>query len=277
MASANDMTLLLDKIERWNGLRLLNKHLPSELKKGEAWAEIINTITLPTFSRYFPHKFSMVISEETCYKKRGPVAENDVDHGSSRDWTIWYYIKDDVLGPDTKLLGVQDIDWTDYTSDNIGLSGSISTGYYYPTGMFCPAQSLETMLGLQFGADMMSLYNRGIYIDFEYPARFCLKGLSNVSYDLERFKLILLVEHKSLVTISPTKMEIFEQLANADVCNWLWKELRYYDGIETAYLNLDLKLDELRTEAEKREQVLNELKESYVSASNDQAPLIWTV
>ena len=74
-----------------------------------------------------------------------------------------------------------------------------------------------------------------------------------------------------------TTVSKFEQLANADVCNWLWKELRYYDGIETAYLNLDLKLDELRTEAEKREQVLNELKESYVSASNDQAPLIWTV
>ena len=272
---ANDMTVLLDKLEMINGLSLLNKHLPTDLKKGEAWAEVIKRITLPTFSRYFPHKFKMVISEETCYKKIGPVAENDNDHGISSDKTVWYYIKDEILDG-VKLLGIQDIDWTDYTADNLGFSGSVSTGYYYPTGV-CPVQTFESIIGLQFNADMMSLYNRGIYIDFEYPNRFCLKGLANVNYDLDRFTIILLVEHKDLSTISPTKMEIFEQLANADLCNFLWKNLRYYDGLETAYVNLDLKLAELQEEAQKKEQLLNKLEDSYVSASNDQAPLIWGV
>lgn len=275
MALSNDMTLLLNKLETINGLSLLNKHLPPELKKGESWANIIKTVTFPTFSRYFPHKFKMVINDETCDKRIGPTVENDNTHGMNRDKTVWYYIKDSVLGG-VKLLGVQDIDWTDYTADNIGFSGSISTGYYYPSSC-CPVQTFESVVGLQFNADMMSLYNRGIYIDFEYPVRFCLRGLANVNYDLSSFTLILLVEHQDLSTISPTKMEIFERLANADLCNWLWKSLRYYDGLETAFMNLDLKLDELRTEGEKKEEILNEIKEAYTTPANDQCPIIWSV
>ena len=124
---------------------------------------------------------------------------------------------------------------------------------------------------------MASLYNRGIYIQFDYPNRFCLRGLGNTNYDLEKFVVKLLVEHKSLITISPTKMETFESLATADVANFLYMNLRYYDGLETTYLNIDLKLSELNDAANKREQIIEYLKDSYVSTSNDNIPYIWTV
>ena len=262
MALANDMSRLLDKLENRLGLHALVPHLPDWCNK-EAWANVIKTDTMVTFSRYYPHRFKMIINDETCDKKK----ENG---------TTWYYIKDEIL-QGAKLLGIMDIDWTDHTMNNASLGAtSIGGGYYYPN-MACPAATFESVIGLQMQADMNSLYNRGIYIDFEYPNRFALKGLGNTDYDLKSFSVILLVEHSNLVTISPTKQEIFEALAQADVARFLYNNLKYYDGFETAYINIDLKLSELDEEAGKRENVIDKLQESYVSSSNDQCPMIWCV
>ena len=189
---------------------------------------------------------------------------------------MWYYIKDEIL-QGCKLLGVKDIDWMDTSARNSSLTnGSIGT-YFYPSGMPCPAATFENILALQTAADFASLYNRGITIDFQYPNRFSLRGLGNTNYDLDRFVVVLLVEHKSINTISPTKMNIFEDLAKADIANFLYMNLRYYDGLETAYVNLDLKLSELQSEADKREGIIDVLKESAVTTANDECPIIWTV
>jgi hypothetical protein len=72
-------------------------------------------------------------------------------------------------------------------------------------------------------------------------------------------------------------MSIFEQLAMSDVANYLYMNLRYYDNLETAYINIDLKLSELQDQANKRENIIEELKNSYVSPSNTNIPYIWSV
>ena len=263
MALANDMTLLLNKIERRLGLIPLTPHLPENLSK-EKWANVIKEDTLVTFSRYYPNRFKMVIDDKTVDKRKDP--DRNI---------MWYYIKDEILCGN-KLLGVRDIDWTDTSAANNSLTnGSIGT-YYYPAGMACPEATLSSIVSLQMYADFSSLYNRGIYIDFEYPNRFCLKGLGNTNYDLSSFVVILLLQHKDLSTISPTKMNIFENLCQADIANFLWKNLRYYDGLDTIYINIDLKLSELQDEASKRDQIIEQLDEANVSSSNDAAPLIWT-
>lgn len=262
MALANDMTALLKKIENRLGLTPLIPHLPEYCTK-DKWADVILTDTIVTFSRYYPHKFPMIITDETCVKKK----ENG---------TTYYYIKDEIL-QGVKLLGIMDIDWQDYSSANSSLGAtSLGGGYYYPS-FACPEATLGSMLSLQMTADMASLYNRQLYIDFQYPNRFSLKGLGNTSYDLNTFTVILLVEHCSLSTISPTKMEIFESLAMADIAKFLYMNLRYYDNFETAYINIDLKLSELNDEANKRDNVIDDIKNSYVSTSNDNIPYIWTI
>lgn len=262
MAMANDMTRLITKIERRLGLSVLVPHLPEELSKDE-WANVILTDTIVTWSRYYPNAFPLVINDETCDKKK----ENGV---------VWYYIKDEVL-QGCKLLGLKDIDWMDRTTNNSSLGAtSLGGGYYYPN-MGCIGSTFESILSLQTAADFNSLYNRGIYIDFQYPNRFALKGIGNTNYDLKSFVVILLIEHCSLSTISPTTMETFEALAQADIARFLYMNLRYYDNLETIYLNIDLKLSELQEEANKREEIINTIKESYVSTSNDNIPYIMTV
>lgn len=264
MALANDMTNLLDKVERRLGLIPLSEFLPDELQKPK-WADVVMDDTIVEFSRYFPNSFKMIINEETCNKR--------LDKETN---TMWYYIKDEIL-QGAKLLGVKDIDWTDTSSANSSLTnGSIGT-YYYPAGMPCIEATFNSVLALQTAADVASLYNRGITIDFQYPNRFCLKGLGNTNYDLSSFVVILLVQHSSLNTISPTMMSTFESLAQCDIARFLYSNLKYFDNLDTAYINIDLKLSDLQDEASKRDGIIEDIKNSYVSAANSNIPYIFTV
>jgi hypothetical protein len=72
-------------------------------------------------------------------------------------------------------------------------------------------------------------------------------------------------------------MEIFEELAEADVAKFLYEELKYYDGLETVYANIDLKMNDLEAKASKREEIVNRLDESHVSAANTHQPMIFTI
>ncbi len=240
---------------------MLDKYLPPEFNK-ESWVEVIKTDTLPTFSRYFPRKLRFVVNNETCHKTK----ENNK--------TV-YYIKEELLG-DCKLLGVIDISWQDTTSDNISIGQTAGYGYYIPNygGM---EDTFNAYAGYQMAADNASLYNNNIFLDFEYPNKISISRAGNVEINLNSFVVDLLVEHSNLLTISPTKMETFEALAQADVANYLYMNLRYFDNLETIYVNIDLKLSELEQAASRRNDVLEEIKNSYVSAANDNIPYIMTV
>ena len=102
------------------------------------------------------------------------------------------------------------------------------------------------------------------------------------------YSINLLTQTQSIITspeyiplnnieISSSKMETFEALATADVAKFLYMNLKYYDGLETAFINIDLKLSDLQDEMQKRDNIIEDIKNSYVSASNDNIPYIWTV
>ena len=129
----------------------------------------------------------------------------------------------------------------------------------------------------QMRADHMSLFNNGIYPVFEPPNKIRLESVTSrdVSTGLGRFHILLFITHRpDLTTIMPTQMDIFESLAQADVALFLYRYLVHYDGLETVYTQIDLKLQELETEAGKRDDIMNTIKESYVSASNQNQPMI---
>src|SRR5574344_1211371 len=260
MALANDMTLLVNKLENRLGLKLLTKHLPEDLNK-DAWANVIQTDTMVTFSRYFPNKVRFVLNDETCVRRRDPKTKKS-----------WFIIRDEYL-QGMKLLGVIDIDWQDCSADNISIGQTAGYGYYVPNygGI---DNTLQTFVNMQMAADNASLYNNQLFVEFEYPNKISISRAGNIDVNLKSYVVYLLIPHENLVTISPTKMEIFESLAQADVAKFLYMNLRNYDGLETVYVNIDLKLSELEQEAGKRDNVIDELKNSYVSASNDNIPYI---
>lgn len=259
--NTNDISALVDKIERRLGLLMLTPHLPENLGK-KAWVNIIETDTMVTFSRYFPRKIPFVVNDQTCWRKK----EGD---------KTYYYIKDEYLNGN-KLLGVKDINWQDTSADNISVGQTAGYGYYVPEfGGY--EDTLTSFMQFQQAADISSMYNNQIFVEFTYPNKLWIGRAGNIDVNLNSFVVELLVQHTNLQTISPTMMEIFEALAQADIAKFLVNNLQYVDGLETAYMQIDLKLDNLRQEADKRDTVIETLQNSYVSASNDAIPYIITV
>ena len=258
MAYSNDFTLLVNKLERKLGLIPLTPHLPKEFNK-ESWVNVIKEDSLVTFSRFYPYKVRYPVNEETTVKKNGI-----------------YYLNDEYVG-DAKILGILDIDWSDFGSDNLSLSQIGPYGYYRPSYFGCMPCALEQIMGYKISADVSSMFNTGIYIEYHDPNAFEVKGVGDLDFNFSRFVVNIIVEHKDLSTISPTKMETFEELAKADVATYLYKNLIHYDGLETVYANIDLKINELEQEASKRDQIIDKLNDSYVSASNDSIPYILTI
>ena len=259
MAFANNMSNLLTKIENRLGTRPLQ--LPKEIDK-DTWAKkVIIPDTLVTFSRYLPRQIPYTINPKVT-----PISEDG-----------YYYIDEEELGEDITIIGVKDISWQDFTKDS--LSSQLNAGLGV-LDFFSTYYSMADVGLAQMRADHMSLFNNGIYIDFIPPNKIQLSSatVKDVSVGLGKFTVLLFITHSpDLTTIMPTQMEIFERLAQADVATYLYRYLIHYDQLETVYTQIDLKLGELETEMGKREEVMNEIKEGYVSAANKNQPIILTI
>lgn len=255
MSYTNNMTKLLNKIERRLGTSQLN--LPEHLRK-DKWATIILEDTIPTFSRFFPNKITYTV-----------VPNRDI----SRDRTH-YLIDESIIPGDINILGVRDIKWDDMNSS------SVMNDQRYGIYDFANYYSMEDIGMVQMAADTVSLFNNGMFLQFEYPNKIFLKNSAgaNLASGMQSFNIELLIEHNAnLTSISPTKMETFEALAKADVATWLFNELKYYDQLETVYANIDLKMSELEEAKNSREVVVGDLKDGYISAANENQPIMYTV
>ena len=259
MAHANNMTTVLRKIERNLGLMPLVPHLPEKYGK-DAWADTITSQTLDTFSRFFPWKVPFHV---TCDVPR-------------RDG--WYMIDEErYFGRKGVLLGVQDIDWADYSSNNLSIAQISGYGAY--VDFYGMDYSMDDLMLCQMGADAMSLFNRGLYIEYREPNMFRIMGsASQPSIQMTNFTVDVLLKHSDdLTTISPTKMETFEELATADVARFLSNNLRFWDQWETVFASIDLKMGDIDNAAAKRDQIVDDLKNSYVTAANESIPFMITV
>ena len=57
--------------------------------------------------------------------------------------------------------------------------------------------------------------------------------------------------------------ESFFELANLDIQNMLYKTMKHYTDISSAYGNISLKLDEWQNAKSEREQLVNQWKSNY--------------
>lgn len=256
MPMLNRMTSLVNKIEHRLGTKLLN--LPDNLNK-DVWAEqVIECESLDTFSRYYPHKMTYYLTGD---RRKGP-----------------YYLIDEAVCSSVNILGVGDIDW--HLLSKCTPAFGFGSGFFSTYDMFTTGLNTEDIMMTQMLTDHASIYKCGIYVEFEPPNKVRLE--SNLSNNmLEMLKSIpinLFVKHSSnLMTIEPTKMEIFESLATADVAIFLYNHLKYFTNVETAYATTELNLDTLNDWANRREEIVQKLEDNYVSAGNRNQPIIVTI
>lgn len=268
MAIANRMSVLLNKIEMVLGVKQLN--LPEDLRK-EHWADPVSVdftggpialFTIPTFSRMYPNKTTIYLDNAL----------------RTRDG--WYILDEHVgLDSSTIILGCGDIDFQSYGG---GLASSIGAGY----GVYMPNNAMYSMPDIihgQMSADINSLFGNAnnIYVEFKEPNLVKLSGPNGINFGVDmirNYPINIFIEHNmNLMTIPPTKMDIFEELATADVARFLYKELLRYDNLDTIFGNVDLKLDDIANEASKRDDIISRLNEGRVSAANDAMPMIMLI
>lgn len=252
----NKMNLLLNKLERRLGTKPLN--LPDFLSKDKWAEEVICNETLDTFSRYFPN--SMHIQLDLSQRKMDG-----------------YYIIDEYIDDSIDILGVRDIDWSLFSRDSLRLQEAQGYGVYdFMTNNY----GMDDIALLQMRADHMSLFNNQIFIDFKPPNMIKISSVSgaDITRTMKSFPLEILIKHSpNLMTIPATMMEIFEELAEADVAKFLYENLKYYDGIETVYANIDIKISDFESKSSKRDEIVQRLEDAHVSAANPHQPLMFTI
>ena len=251
----NRMTEVVNKIERRLGTAPLN--LPEALQK-EHWVDqVIKPDTLTTFSRFFPHMIKVQLKPED--KKDG------------------YYLLDREVPDNYEILGVKDILWSDVDNERAGLQQYSGYGIY---NVLARSMDMDSIMLAQCYADTSSLFNSGIYLDFIPPNMVKLEMALGGNTDnlLANVTIGVFVKHpENLMTIEPTKMETFEQLAQADVATFLYEYLKHYDGIETVYANIDLKLSSLESQAQRRAEIVEFMRDNYVNPANTNQPIMYTV
>ena len=256
----NNMSALINKIERRLGLIPLTPYLPDEYNK-EKWADVIKDDSLVTFSRYYHKKQKFRVTNTTAPKKNG-----------------WHYIDESYIG-NRQIIGIGDIDWSDFSATN-----SMALTQQYGYGITGLGGGMATNLSLGAISDIInannyaSMFSNTVIPVFEEPNRLKLVSVGNSDVDIGEFVINLYVKHSDdLTTISPTKMETFESLAQSDVANFLYENLKYWDGLETVLSNADLKLARLQEEGQKRESIVDKLENSYVSAGNEAIQIMMTI
>lgn len=253
----NRMNLLLSKIERRLGTKPLM--LPEDINKDKWVNEVIIPDTIATFSRYFPHMVRIQVDSSPENRKDG-----------------YYIIDTDLLGG-VDILGVKDIAWDVYGND--GLAQQSGIGMYDYLGAY-NNYSMDDVMLLQARANMTSVFNNSIFIDFQEPNRIKLQSVTggDLTSGLPMIPIDIFVNHPSnLSTIPPTQMETFEKLALADVASFLVSYLQHYDGLETVFANVDLKLSSLEKYTDRREEIVQILDDAHVNPANKNQPIMYCV
>lgn len=258
MAFTNNKTDLLNYIEKILGLIPMRDILPKPYDKESWMEEVITSISLVSFSTYYPLEVPYYVDEDTKRKNE------------------WYFI-DEAKIANAKILGVKDIDWSTVGRDSLFYQSTYGYGIYDP---YVGAYGVDDIMMGQMRSDIASLYNFGIYPVFADPNKFRIEGLfkSDITKKIGNFKLTVLVYHSdSLLTIPATKMELFRSLCTADVATYLVSNLKHFENVESLYAQIQLRLDDLRDWASKSESIREDMKSNFISAENPTVPLIMSI
>lgn len=259
MSSFNKMNLLLNKIERRLGTIPLK--LPEEVSK-DKWAETcIVPDSLITFSRYYPHMVTITIDTKDPKNRKGN-----------------YFIIDPALVGGAEIIGVKDINWSLWGGSG-GMVQQSGVGYYDYLSSY-NNYSMDDVSLLQVRADLTSIFNNSVFVDFKEPNLIRLQSATHgeIQDGFGEIPLDVFVTHPAnLMTISPTSMGIFEDLATADVAVFLTAYLQHYEGLETVFASVDMKLNYMESWANKRDEIINTLENSYVNPANKNQPIMYCV
>lgn len=204
----------------------------------EAIKDVIENITLRTFSTYCPYYEKYRFDLHTI--------ERIEKHANYE-----VYLLPDIFSQ-RELLFVRDVSYDESDISGIGLWGGgipLLHGNMINQGMLSNA-------GLNMTRQMIPR----ITFKYEHPRKVTLY---NILASCKVVFELALMHDKNLASISPTEEESFFNLAVLDVKDMLYQTMKHYTDIQTAYGNINLKLDEWQNAASERKQLLDDWDNLY--------------
>lgn len=199
--------------------------------------DIIKDITVPVFSIYQPCKESMY------------VMTNELTRIEKEDQSETFLL------PEFKGRNLLEV--IDVTYDDSSLSG---LGYYGGGMPLTTGNLIQQAMLANAGAQMTSLIYPKISFHYEHPRKLTIYN----SWSSAKLKLTLAFEHdKSLASIPETARESFLKLALLDVKENLYPTLKQYSQINSAYGNIDLKIDDWANAESERNELINQWDDTY--------------
>lgn len=259
MKYTNNISNLIDKVSNRLGVDMMMNKLPSSISKYK-WVELIQSDILDLYSRYYPHCIRYM-----CIPKRD---YNEI--------TGLYMIDENFIkSSNVKILGVKGI------STNEKRKTIMPNGYVYTNSTFLNySEPLMPTLDIMQALTSQSYFPDQLFVEFYPPNGFKITNIDYVDLITNRseIEIDIFVNHpKSLITISQTSMNLFEDLCTCKIAELLYGTLKYFDGIETGYQAIDLKLDTIQEWANKTDDIINIINDSYVSLSNKNQPAFYII
>lgn len=212
--------------------------------------EILEDTTVPVFSLYCPREDILTLDIHNC------VPGGEYGTGESCDL---YILPDWVFSGGRKVLSVKRIEYAD----------DLMSRNYYPTGRGTIYNNLEDVMLANANKPIVDLSIAKITFKYVHPRKVYIYD-SLVSTKL---RLTILCEHDpSLQSITPTSAESFFKLAELDIKAGLYQTVKHYDGIETSYGRIELKIDDWQNAKQERDDMLKDWDDSYLL---DQVDLEW--
>lgn len=199
--------------------------------------KILENVTLPVFSIYCPLEQIMHLNVKNLELLQK--TENFESY----------------LLPDfqqRKLLSVKNVVYDD--------SSLYSSGYSVGFIPYIYNGLAQDLMVANAASNVISSMMPSLTFHFEAPRTITLYNCLS-SYSLV---FTLLFEHdKSFASITPMSEESFYKLAELDVKQALYGTMKHYNDIQTAYGNINLKIDDWSNAADERKSLLTEWDEKY--------------
>lgn len=204
----------------------------------EVILDTIRTTTLQTFSTYCPHyeTFRWHLNDLEQLEKTG---------------IYEVYLLPDIFN-EQKIMFVKDVNYSE--SDITGI------GYWGGGAPLLQGNMLRQAMLSNAGLNLTNKIVPKVTFKFEHPRKITLYNvISSAHFTFQ----IALSHDKNFTTITPTMEESFFELANLDIQNMLYKTMKHYTDISSAYGNINLKLEEWQNAKSEREQLVNQWKANY--------------
>lgn len=199
--------------------------------------DVIKLKTLRTFSTFLPHVRTLTFNLDTDLEM------------IKEEYTESIYVIPDIYSRD--ILYVRNVTMQSKLLGNGFISpvfdGSIDTYNY--------------MMLTQASANLASVAAPPITFKFEPPNRLHLYNVATAygEIDVE----LAFVHADNLSTITQTSWESFYELALIDVKRFLYNTMKHYTEIQSAYGNINLKIDDWSNAESERKDLIEKMKDSY--------------